>query len=413
MENDDVFDALKAANPYVGDGSTPTTTTSPEARFKEITMQPHETETTRRDPAALPSRWRPMVAVPSALAVVAAAVVSVQVFGGGAAPSAYAQVNEAAQNSASYDSGRLMMEMELREIPEDAASGTLVLDYRFEGDDFSMTEDLSGLVWGEVAGELAGEVAGELADFAIIQVGDTLYTQLPGLSDVGEFYASDVDDTAAVAGVDFVVDPETMDPANIIGVLEKADDFGEVEGADGAKEFRGSVTRDAIVELGVGNLPPGLAFFAEDDSTDVPETLDVTVVVEDGQIDQLVVDVVGDTPDGYTDATITVSFSEFGEPQNIEAPPTDQIADGDFFDGLPEDFEMPEGFAEALETLEELTERRPGLCETAAEELDVSIDPEIDADAFEKFTEVYTSCLEDAGESEAAEALRMISELNV
>ncbi len=406
-EHDDLFDELRAANPFVAKGLTPDTTTSPEARFKEITMQPQDTPVPRRNPAAAPAQWwrRPMIAAPTALALAAIIAIGALVASTINAPSAYALVTEAAQKSASFESGRVRVEIELRAVPDDV-SGTFVLDSRFDGDNYSLAQDMSQF-------DASGADPAELGQFTMMRVDGTLYSSIPGITADGQFLAQP---SAAVdpLGSDLFgsVNPETLTPQSIVTILQRADDFSEIDSTGDATSYRGSVPLNVLQEIGPGDLPPGLALLAEGGPTDdLPETITVTAIVVDGTIDRLVIDIIGDTPTGYTDATITTTFSELGEPQNIVAPPVDQqITMADLDDGV---MEPPAEIKEALDLLEELEQRRPGLCQEAFAEFDeqaASETFEMDELDFELMAENFAICLEDAGELEAAEAFRAMNQ---
>ncbi len=390
-EHDDLFNELRAANPYLDEGSTPTTKTSASARFEEITMQAHETTpSTRRNIATVTEPWwrRPMVAAPSALALVAILVVGVFIFSAVTAPSAYALVNEAAQTSASFDSGKVTIDFDLREVPDDAGGG-YGLEYRYDGDDFHLFIDGSAFGSG-------GE------PMTIIEVDGATYSQIPGMTSPGQFVTAD----AAGVGNELLsplglgVDRSTISPDSIVGILEGADDFAELDDTDGVVSYRGTIATSVISEIGTENLPTGLSLFAEGGIDDLPKTLGITATVKDGLIQTLVVDVVGDTPSGYTDATVTTTFSELGEPQNIVAPSADQIVD---FDPLAE-FAGIEGMEAALEVLDELEARRPGLCAEVTDGFDSASDPE----TFEAQIIDFLNCLDDEGEPEAAEAFAVV-----
>lgn len=404
-EHDDLFDELRAANPFVAKGPTPDTTASPEALFKEITMQPHDTPIPRRNPAAAPAQWwrRPMIAAPTALALVAIIAIGALVASTVNAPSAYALVTEAAQRSASFESGRVRVEIELREVPDDT-SGTFVLDSVFDGDNFSFTMDLSEFDSGFDGAQ------DEPYQLSILRVDDTMYSSIPGLTADGQFLAqpATADDTLSE---NFLgpINPESLTPGAIVAILERADDFTEINSTGDTTSYRGSVPVTVLQEIGPGDLPPGLALLAEGGPTDdLPETITVTATITDGRIDQLVIDVIGDTPAGYTDVTIITTFSELGEAQNIVAPPVDQqITMGDLDEGL---MEPPAGFEEAIDVLDELDERRPGLCEEAFAEFDEQAASETLELDFEQMAENFATCLEDAGEPEAAEAFRAMNQ---
>lgn len=353
-------------------------------------MQTYETNPSpERDPAAVTEpRWSlPMIAAPSALAVIAILIVGAFVYSAVTAPSAYALVNEAAQTSANFASGKVSIEFELREVPDDVGGG-YGLEYRYQGDDFHLSIDASAF--------------GSVEPMTVIEVDGVAFAQIPGMTSAGEFvFADDAgvgDELLRPLGLG--LDRDTISPASVLEILEFANDFAQLDDTDGVVSYRGTIATSLLAEIGTENLPTGLSLFAHGGIDDLPETLRITATVNAGLIQTLVVDVVGDTPVGYTDATVTTTFSELGEPQSIVAPSVDQIVE---FDPVAE-FADIEGMEEAFEVLDELEARRPGLCAEVTDEFDEVTDPE----AFSDQVIEFLNCLEAEGEPEAAAAFAVV-----
>jgi len=383
--DDELFEQLRAANPHVA-GDSPQPKTSQRARFEEITMQPHETHAPRLNPASAPAPWwrRPMVAAPSALALIAVLAVGALIFSTVTAPSAYALVNEAAQNAATYDSGQATVTIELREIPDDEVTGSFTWQHRYEGDNFQMIQDMSGLDMGD---EL--DIDGEeftLNHFEMRRVDGVTYTGAPFVGDPDSFMvAPDSEDIWDDVGFGF--DPATISPEAISALLAKADGVTEVTSNDNVTVFSATIQRDVLVDVGAENLPLGLSLLAEGDDTDLPESLGLTITVNDEVLQEIAVEIVGDTA--------------------VVAPPADKIISED---EMMDDFGIPEGLEDAIAVLDELEERRPDLCneifEGAFEE-----GAEIpDGEAFEAINDTFGQCLLDADEPEAAEAWKTMND---
>ena len=137
-------------------------------------------------------------------------------------------------------------------------------------------------------------------------------------------------------------------PERVVRLLTNADDFTEIQSSTDSATYGASLETAQLQRIGVDALPPGLAAFAEPRTTDLPETLDVSLVISQGRLQQLAVRVNGQTPDGFVDATVTTTYNELGEPQVINAPRLDQI-DADV--------------EAANEVLFELFAKQPTLCD--------------------------------------------------
>ncbi len=397
--DDEFFEQLRNANPYVTAVDSPLPQTSQRARFEEITMNiPTDVSTTRHNPATAQQPWwrRPLVAAPTALAAVALVAVAALVVSVVQAPSAYALVNEAATNAASNTSGRAVVTIEIREIENDDAfpdgGATVVIDHRYDGDDYSTVQDFSDFL---IDGE--DEV---LSGFEVRVVDGSVYTSVDGLADGRQFFESDPEDEDDIwSALGFGLNPETITASALTGLLEETTDVSEVTSSDGTTTYRATITNDAINRIGADNLPIGLSLLAsEQDNGDVPDALPLTIVVRDEVLQEISVEMVGETPtEGFVDATITTVFSEFGEPQSIAAPPADQIASQE--DVIGE-------FGEIATVLSDLEARRPGLCMDVLVTAEPEDPTEFDFDPEEVAAAAaeYEQCLRDAGESGAADA---------
>ncbi len=399
---DDVLDQLKAANPFSAGDSSPQPTTSRSALFEEIAMSDYETTpSSRRDPAAALPWWRrKVVALPAMAAMVAMLAVGALIASTATAPSAYALATSAAQNAATYDSGRVVVEIDLRTLPDEPAeAGTFQINYAYSGTDYSLQYDMSGM---EFEGSL-----GDDANMEIRRVGDLTYNTF--FSTDGGWVSVPVDETMNTGDLGFDIHPESITPSSIVPLIEQADDFSKVSSDDGVTVYRGSMQTTALNGMDTRDLPPGIALLAggDDANDDLPETLELEVTVDGDQLTAISVLIEGDTPTGYVDATISSTFLDLGEPQNIVAPPADQVTPFDQTDPM---FGMPEGMEEALAVMEDLDERRPGLCQEIFEDIEAN---EVEGpEDFAQTSEDFVKCLEDAGEPEAADAFRTMTQFD-
>jgi hypothetical protein len=194
----------------------------------------------------------------------------------------------------------------------------------------------------------------------------------------------------------------------MIDLIELASDFSEVSDEDEETVYVGTVAADDLISLG-DRLPVGLGLLVsgDDPAADLPEEVNLTIAVVDGVLSEVVVDMDGDSPTGlYFDATVTIAYSGFGESQNIEAPSADELVPATETDlaGLPPEVQ------EANAILEEVGQRRPGLCLDVDE---LMLDPESEAgvpdDLEASMTELgarLEACFMEAGEPAAAAAIR-------
>ena len=169
--------------------------------------------------------------------------------------------------------------------------------------------------------------------------------------------------------------------------------------------YTGTIAASELVEIGE-NLPPGVRLLAEGDDpiAELPTDVELSVVVTDDLLDQVVVDMDGNSPSGEAiDATVTIGYGGYGEPQEITAPDPSQIVEPSAFPDFGEESQAE--LETALDVLADIEVRRPGLCEDAVA-LEEAQTPE---GAAEMVTELE-ACFLAAGEPEAAEAIRFLVE---
>lgn len=406
MSDDELFDRLRAANPYTDSAATPQRQLSDSARIKEITMQTYETPTTavipRTNPAAARPWWQAPALGPIAIALAAVVVVASMVASTINAPSASALVAAAALNSAEYESGHVEITVEFNE-GDSFGAGSIVFSHRYDGDDSQVA-----IIVDEPGSDGADPV---VSSTDIRFVDDVFYTRVVGVDGETQWVRSvdEEDPLGSLAMVEdlFGLNPDRANPEAVVDVLSFAEDFTEVSSEDGVTTYAATLDSQVLLDIGPDNLPAGLSLLATSDGEDLPETLDIEATVVDEELRSIVVQIVGDTELlGETDATITTKFNELGVDQGIAAPPEGQIIDADDYDpfiGVPPEME------EAMAVLAELNERRPELCAEVFAEVETMTDPEaFTPEMFNALNVEYAACLVDAGEPEAAAAVESI-----
>lgn len=304
-DNDELFDQLKAADPYADSGAVPPTSTSKDARFQEITMNTDTlTRPTIQPTSPATSRWRnPRLIAPVALSVAAVVVAAALVGSAATAPSAHGLVTEAAMQAATHSSGRLEMVLDIRGVPGDQADfDRFVMVHQFEGDNFDSTMTFEEVGVGENS-------------LRFRYVDGTSFAQVEGGS---QFVALTPEEGGLEA---FGLEPDTFTPDAVLPIIEQADEFTKSSTEGGAEVYTATLPTGVVLAMPEAALPPGLAMLSgeDNDPATLPEKLDIDVWVEDGQLVRMVVDVNG-TGDDMISATITTTFSDLGVPQSIVAP---------------------------------------------------------------------------------------------
>ena len=368
MTNDELLDELRAVNPFADTGDTPKPGLNGAALFEQITANNSGTA----KPTVSPSWPRPAILLPSALAVGGFLIIALFAFTAARATPAMAAVTEAAIATAGVESGRAITVIELREGPGPTA--TIRVEARFQGANYHATTTRAEPIDGQA----------ELNSVTISADG-AIHHSFGDLLEEGRFWVAG--DVIAGTFPGLIGDPSLIVPERVIKVLTNAPDFRVLNESVDASTFGASIATSALQRIGVDALPPGLAAFAEPGTTDLPEILEVSVVVADGRLQQLVVDANGETPDGFVDATVITTYSQLGEAQQVDAPNANLLIDY---------FSLPQVVCDPFNVAPDLLPNQPGvlLTDQVAEELDArTID-----------------CLEEQGEHEVADAMRRSSQ---
>jgi len=329
-------------------------------------------------------RGRRRFAVPGAIAAAIIVVAGIFLVSVSRAPNAEAVVAAAAERSALVDSGRVEIAVDLRE-PVAPQGATFEIAYEFEGDDYRL----------DILGD--GRIA-----FSEMQVAGVNYfgDAFAG----GDLVWSDGQDSPFA--VDFLpgLSAANARPETVLPLIELAEDFQKTSNDSGVV-YRGAISRENL--LAQPELPTGVAIVTSgaDPASELPEMLVLEVAIVDDLIQQLVLLVEGDLPTGeFFSATVTTTYSEYGEPQNLIAPDVSGTVVALPSDLTPVPFWAPgpEPRIEADFVLQDLLRRRPGLCFEAG--IPENPQPGQQVSSAE-FKAAAVECLLSAGEPAAAAAV--------
>lgn len=415
---DETFDRLTAANPTPRTGSVPQPTMSRTARFEEIIMTdtaqststaaeaptieavPSAAERLRQEPAHRrpnPSRWLPRMAMPAFAAFLMVMLGVGTVIGMGALVSpapAVAAISDASSRTAAFNSGTSTTVIDFSAMDGAASDASIVIKYRYDHDDYEMSLTATNIPELPVADNLTTR-----------HVDGMTYERQTGSDDVFQIVVGPSQETL-LGG--------PADAESLQVLVDASDDFAEVTvpGAPGGeRHFRGSLTRAALADLDPEKVPAGVTLLAGEGVKDLPPTVDISATVEGELLVALAISLVGPTDSGAIDATITTEFSDFGVPQNLEAP--DEFLQMELLgpDGEPIEIQYTVEEQAAIDNLtaviDELESRRPGLCANLSPRL-----PELDPSTPEGLEDVraafgaWFACYEDLGEPQMADALR-------
>lgn len=325
------------------------------------------------------------------------------------APSAEAVLMQAVARTTQFDSGRAEVDVEIR---QPFPLGDFTLDYAFEGEDFRLDTVVGGVV-------------------GISQLGVGGRRYLGNASGSSELVWSDETDFPFPGGFLGGLSAADADPETVLPLLGLANDFDVTETADG-EIYRGTISRADLLAQPV--VPAGIALVTtgSDPASELPETMVVEVTVVDDLIWQLTLVVEGDVPAGeFVSATITTTYSEYGEPQNLSAPAAEDLQEGPFLQdstdlqGDPgQQDDPPEVVAVPLDaalpiwapgpnpqtatevTLAEVLQRRPQLCFDAGRSPSPRV---VDQQFYDEIRVSVVACFMGAGELDAANAIGAMS----
>ncbi len=297
--------------------------------FQEITMNQKNTQHSSAQPDLLqraasshkkPNRYtRPLVAMSSAAAVVAVALLG---FSLASAPSASAQMLEAAQNSVSEDEGEIVVTAQLEAKPVDGSDidpelaselgvveGTL--DFDFDGDNYSFDASIDD-------GDEGFSPQARLVD-------GTLYGSESG----DAWFALDAEESNSFAqlAANYIPGVQNFNGEALEQLVILTDDVTKTE-SDGVVTYSGMVETSEVLALGADELPAVLLPFqlAEQEQVPLPTQLKVEMVIINDIADVITVSIDEYEVDGVTvSGTVTTDYSGVGEPQEIVAPPAEAI----------------------------------------------------------------------------------------
>lgn len=338
-----------------------------------------------QDAVADPEGNRRRLMVPGAIAAAIVMVAAAFLFTISRTPDAEAALVAAAERTALFDSGRAQVHVELR---EPVVLQGFMLDYSFEGGNYQLDLIADGTLGLSELGidglRYFGSPSGD---------GDLVWTENTEFPFRGSF----VDGvTGANAG------PETVLP-----LIDLADDYQVTSMASGTV-YQGTISRADL--LAYPELPAGIALVTtgDDPASELPESLVITVTVVDDLIQEVELLVEGDLPtDEYFSATVITTYSEYGQPQNLQVPEVQEV-EAPSVAAIPLDAVVPlwapgpEPQTDAESALAEVLARRPRLCFDAG----ISLVPQtVDQAFYDDMQADVVACFMNAGEFPAANAI--------
>jgi len=425
--NNDPMKSLENANPFKEDKPINQTHTAKSALFKEITMGNANENTNTRTKKS--SWWsRPTATIPAGLGALAIAVTGVVAINTINTPSALALVTEAAEKTSTADSGRIDVVIDLIEMP-DGETGKVKFITQYEGENLKETTDFSEL------NDTSDDI--ELTTFETLKVDGVTYVETIAPESFEDNSGPLEKQWTKIENSELLdqtmpgrINSNEINPKAVINLIEQSSDFKE-----SGNKFIGTVKMEALINSDSEALPAGLSILAEsyepgEKINDLPEEVEVKIFLKNGLLSKVTVEIDGDTPDGYTKATITTNYLELGEPQNIVAPPADEVVEQSEIMSNLFDEELPEEIIETQEMLEEFM--NSGLCQDVLlsgeppvgsappmpEEQPSEIGPPLSdseimpplEDDFDDIDVRYETCLKDNGRQDVIDALQELED---
>jgi len=381
------------------------------AMFEEITMtSPALTRKDKLNRLASPSssrserpaRWYafPAVALAAVVLIAGAGLFSIGAF---FEPSAASALMVAAQNTAEVESGRVQTEIlyaNMGDQPE-MEGASLVIDYHFEGDDSLLEVDFPSPAGIE---SQSNELVIDGITYLSTEEGKWVDTSV----NTPQFETD-------LSG-DLGFETNNLNPSGLVDLIELADDFEKVSDQGDATSYSGTIAAVDLVKI-ADRLPAGLKFIVNDEEAAdfLPDQLGLRVTIENDTVREIVVDIDGKIQglnEMNVSATMTITYSELGEPQNLQAPDESSIVTSSNLDFEPEREDTNESDTEmmaAFAVLNEVEQRQPGLCEDENAEFLAKLRESSAGDATAGVElDQWASCLAEAGETEAANAIRLL-----
>ncbi len=322
-------------------------------------------ERIRRSLAGVPLWRRPRLVVPS-FAVMT--IMSVLIISTTTSPSAFAEVSEATENSVNANSGvsTTLFEIVDPETQEVKYSEETVFIY--EEDNYSLLHP----------------------DFEIRRVDGQEYINKDGKWIVNE----------------------TLRNTGIRSILKNSEkfkdfstggkDFKRISSKKALGQFRGKIPANKIFDIRETNTNSQIVELVKKSVLDKPHQASADFTVRDGLLTEILIEASIEFPGREPHLVrIRKTFTEHEKPQNINVPDVESVTQQRDVESLClKKLDQCE-YSEEIKILEELEQRRPGLCEKS---------PRQALSRFEMMSwiEKHSECLMDAGEKAAADAFMRI-----
>ena len=322
-------------------------------------------ERIRRSLAGVPLWRRPRLVVPS-FAVMT--IMSVLIISTTTSPSAFAEVSEATENSVNANSGvsTTLFEIVDPETQEVKYSEETVFVY--EEDNYSLLHP----------------------DFEIRRVDGQEYINKDGKWMVNE--------TLRNTGIRSI--PKNSEKFKDFSTSGK--DFKRISSKKALGQFRGKIPANKIFDIRETNTNSQIVELVKKSVIEKPHQASADFTVREGLLTEILIEASIEFPGREPHLVrIRKTFTEHEKPQNINAPDVGSvIRQRDVEPLCLKKLDQCE-YAEEIKILEELEQRRPGLCEKSPRQALSRLE-------MMSWIEKHSECLMDAGEKAAADAFMRI-----
>ena len=322
-------------------------------------------ERIRRSLAGVPLWRRPRLVVPS-FAVMT--IMSVLIISTTASPSAFAEVNEATENSVNANSGvsTTLFEIVDPETKEVKYSEETVFTY--EADNYSLVHP----------------------DFEIRRVDGLEYINKDGQWTVNE--------TLRSTGIRSI--PKNSEKFKDFS--KDGRDFKRISSKRALGQFRGKIPASKIFDIRETNTNSQIVELIKKSVTEKPHQASADFTVREGLLTEILIEASIEFPGREPHLVrIRKTFTEHEKSQNIYAPEVENVTQQRDVDSLCLKSWDQCVYSEEIKILEELEERRPGLCEKSPRKALSRLE-------MMSWIEEHSECLMDAGEKPAADAFMRI-----
>ena len=322
-------------------------------------------ERIRRSLAGVPLWRRPRLVVPS-FAVMT--IMSVLIISTTTSSSAFAEVSEATENSVNANSGvsTTLFEIVDPETKEVKYSEETVFIY--EEDNYSFVHP----------------------DFEIRRVDGLEYIHKDGLWMVNEILRN--------TGIRSI--PKNSEKFKDFS--KDGRDFKRISSKRAPGQFRGKIPASKIFDIRETNTNSQIVELVKKSVTDKPHQASADFTVTEGLLTEMLIEASIEFPGREPHLVrIRKTFTEHDKSQNIYAPEVENVTQQRDVEPLCQKKLDQCGYSEEIKILEELEERRPGLCEKSPRKALSRLE-------MMSWIEKHSECLMDAGEKAAADAFMRI-----